>query len=263
MIVSLFRVMNQDFEKEVSSREMNTQDPPGSEEQQFDKEHVPTTRGVELIEKVKAAMDGSNRGKILKAIYGTSIFLCAWATSLDSSTTYSLQPLATSSFGSHSSLGTINIANGIISAVSNPFFAKFSDLISRTFVYIISIFFYTVGYIIAASSQSATTFTVGLGLATVGKTGVAFVNSLLVIDFTPLKWRGFVTAMLATPFIINCWFAGLIVEDLQAANWKWGYGMFAIIIPVVSAPAIAIMTYLDRKVSTDKGKPEKKKQPYN
>lgn len=210
---------------------------------------VPSTRGVELIEKVKLAMDNSQRGKILKGIYATSILLCAWATSLDSLTTLSLQPLATSSFGTHSSLGTINIANGIISAVSNPFFAKFSDLISRTFVYIISIFFYTIGYIIAASAQTATAFIIGLGLAAAGKAGVAFVNALLVIDFTPLKWRGFVTSMLATPHIFNCWFAGLIVEDLQATNWKWGYGMFAIIIPVVLTPAITIMTYLDRKVT--------------
>lgn len=226
--------------------------------------HVRPMRGVQLLENVKAAMDDSRRGNIVKAIYGTSILICAWAASLDSSTTYSLQPLATSSFGAHSSLATINIANGIIGAVSNPILAKFSDLISRTFIYIISVFFYTIGYIIAASSQTATAFIVGLGLATVGKTGVNFVNSLIVIDFTPLKWRGFVTSILAAPFIINCWFAGLIVGDLQVANWKWGYGMFAIIIPVVLSPAIMVMTYFDKKVTpTDSfstGKADTKKE---
>lgn len=161
--------------------------------------HVPPMRGVQLIENVKTAMDDSKRGNIVKAVYGTSILVCAWAASLDASTTNSLQPLATSSFGAHSSLATINIANGIIGAVSNPILAKFADLISRTFIYIISVFFYTVGYIIAASSQTATAFIVGLGIATVGKTGVDFVNTLIVIDFTPLKWRGFVTSILATP----------------------------------------------------------------
>lgn len=221
-------------------------------------------RGVQLIENVKTAMDDSKRGNIVKAVYGTSILVCAWAASLDASTTNSLQPLATSSFGAHSSLATINIANGIIGAVSNPILAKFADLISRTFIYIISVFFYTVGYIIAASSQTATAFIVGLGIATVGKTGVDFVNTLIVIDFTPLKWRGFVTSILATPFIINCWFAGLIVGDLRVANWKWGYGMFAIIIPVVLLPAIALMTYFDKTVtladSFSAGKSKTKKE---
>lgn len=85
-----------------------------------------------------------------------------------------------------------------------------------------------------------------------------------MIDFTPLKWRGFVTSILATPFIINCWFVGLIVSDLQVANWKWGYGMFAIIIPVVLLHAIALMTYFDKTVtladsfSTDKSKKERR-----
>lgn len=226
--------------------------------------HVPPMRGVQLIENVKTAMDDSKRGNIVKAVYGTSILVCAWAASLDASTTNSLQPLATSSFGAHSSLATINIANGIIGAVSNPILAKFADLISRTFIYIISVFFYTVGYIIAASSQTATAFIVGLGIATVGKTGVDFVNTLIVIDFTPLKWRGFVTSILATPFIINCWFAGLIVGDLRVANWKWGYGMFAIIIPVVLLPAIALMTYFDKTVtladSFSAGKSKTKKE---
>lgn len=103
--------------------------------------HVPPMRGVQLIENVKTAMDDSKRGNIVKAVYGTSILVCAWAASLDASTTNSLQPLATSSFGAHSSLATINIANGIIGAVSNPILAKFADLISRTFIYIISVFF--------------------------------------------------------------------------------------------------------------------------
>lgn len=167
-------------------------------------------RGVQLIENVKTGREDIKRGKVVKAVYGTSIFVCAWAASLDASTTYSLQPLATSSFGAHSSLATINIANGIIGAVGNPILAKFADLISRTFIYIISVFFYTVGYIIAASSQTATVFIVGLGIATIGifsglefiiflffisknlkknKTGVDFVNTLIVIDFTPKMER--------------------------------------------------------------------------
>lgn len=65
-------------------------------------------------------------------------------------------------------------------------------------------------------------------------------------------------------FIINCWFAGLIVGDLRVANWKWGYGMFAIIIPVVLLPAIALMTYFDKTVtladSFSAGKSKTKKE---
>ncbi len=58
---------------------------------------------------------------------------------------------------------------------------------------------------------------------------------------------GFVSSMLSTPFIINTWFAGKIVSAVRdAGNWRWGCGMFAIVMPVVLAPAIATLIYLDQ-----------------
>lgn len=88
-----------------------------------------------------------------------------------------------------------------------------------------------------------------MAFSAAGKSGVNFLNTLLVIDLTLLKWRGLVMSILSTPFIVNCWFAGLIVGDLQDTNWKWGYGMFAIIIPVVLLPAIFVMTYFDKQAN--------------
>lgn len=50
------------------------------------------------------------------------------------------------------------------------------------------------------------------------------------------------------PFIINTWFAGKIVDAIDSKNqWRWGYGMFAIIMPVALGPAIATLIWLDRK----------------
>lgn len=118
------------------------------------KPHVSPMRGILLMEQLKASMDNSRRGSLIKTIYSCSILVCAWATSLDSSTTTSLPPLAASSFDAHSKISTLNIATGIISAISLPVYAKFADLISRTFVYIVALFFYILGYIIVASSNT-------------------------------------------------------------------------------------------------------------
>jgi hypothetical protein len=58
--------------------------------------------------------------------------------------------------------------------------------------------------------------------------------------------------MLSTPFIIDTWFAGLIIKAMRAQeHWRWGYGMFSIIMPVVLGPAIATLIYLDRRVTKD------------
>ena len=126
------------------------------------------------MENLKASMDNFRTGKIIKALYNISIIVCAWAYSLDYSTTYSLQPLATSNFGAHSSLLSLSIATSIMSPISQSKFAKFSDLISKTFVYVIAVLFYTVGYIIFASSNNITAYIAGMTFAAVGKSGFIF-----------------------------------------------------------------------------------------
>lgn len=206
------------------------------------------SRGVRRIEAVKMAMDSNQQhGRLVKYLFAGSILVCAWAYSLDSSTTSNYDPYATSSFGKHSMISTLSIATKIISAVGRPILAKISDVTSRPTTYVVVIVFYTVGYIIVASCATISAFIVGQALVAVGSAGLDLLNDIIVGDLTPLKWRGFVASILATPFIINTWFAGLIVEDLLETNWRWGYGMFAIIMPVVVAPAIFIMFYLEAK----------------
>lgn len=82
-----------------------------------------------------------------------SIGALAYVYSLDQNTTSNYLPLATSSFGQHSFIGTIGTAEGIISkpdtlsrndvlkshvaAVGKPCIAKIADLSSRPFAYIV------------------------------------------------------------------------------------------------------------------------------
>ncbi len=58
-----------------------------------------------------------------------------------------------------------------------------------------------------------------------GKLGSATmnINSTFVSgDLTPLKWRCFGLAILPSPYIINNWFAGLIVDDILAKKLEMG-----------------------------------------
>lgn len=208
-----------------------------------------SSKGVVRIEAVKLTMDNQKHGKLVLYLFGLSILICAWAYSLDSSTTYNYDPYATSSFGKHSMISTLSIATKIISAVGRPILAKISDVSSRPATYVLVIVFYTVGYVIVASCTTISAFIVGQALVAVGSAGLDLLNDIIVGDLTPLKWRGFVSSLLSTPFIINTWFSGLIVQDLLDSNWRWGYGMFAIIMPVVLSPAILIMFWLQRRAA--------------
>jgi MFS family permease len=182
-------------------------------------------------------------------LIGASVLVCAWAYSLDSSTTSYYSIAASSYYKEHSStLSTLSIATSIISAVSKPFVAKISDITSRPYTYTLALAFYVIGYVVAATSRSVAAYVVGEVLVAVGGAGLDLINDIIVADLTPLEWRGFVGSLLSTPFIINTWFAGKIVDAIEAkGQWRWGLGMFAIIMPAALGPAIALLMYLDRQ----------------
>lgn len=207
---------------------------------------VVQSRGVTRMEAVYRA---AQTNKTTFYLIGGSVLVCAWAYSLDTSTTSYYSIDASSHYQQHSSvLATLSVATNIISAVAKPFIAKISDNTSRPYTYILALVFYTLGYIVAASSQSISAYVTGESFVAVGGAGLDLINDIIVADLTPLEWRGFVSSLLSTPFIINTWFSGKIVNALSSRNmWRWGYGMFAIIMPAVLLPAITILTYLDRQ----------------
>jgi len=55
-------------------------------------------------------------------------------------------------------------------------------------------------------------------------------NSILMADLTPLKWRGLAMGLLTSPYLVTVWYTSEIVAALSTdEKWRWGYGMFAII----------------------------------
>ncbi|RAL12972.1 MFS general substrate transporter [Aspergillus homomorphus CBS 101889] len=204
------------------------------------------SQGVTRMEAVYREAQSNRKSLWLIAI---SVLVCAWAYSLDSSTTSYYSVDASSYFKQHSSvLSTLSIATSIIGAVSKPFIAKFSDITSRPYTYILTLLCYVIGYIIAATCKTVSAYIVGEVFVAIGSSGLDLTNDIIVADLTPLEWRGFASSMLSTPFIINTWFAGKIVDAIDSrGQWRWGYGMFAIILPVALGPAVATLIYLDRK----------------
>lgn len=208
------------------------------------------SQGVTRMEAIYREAKTNRKSLWLVAV---SVVVCAWAFSLDSSTTSFYSVDASSYFEQHSSvLSTLAIATSVISAVCKPFIAKISDITSRPYTYLLTLFFYVVGYIIAATCKTISAYVVGEVFVAIGSSGLDLTNDIIVADLTPLEWRGFASSMLSTPFIINTWFAGKIVNAIEIRNqWRWGYGMFAIIMPAALGPAVAVLIWLDRKAKKD------------
>ncbi|KHN98027.1 Major facilitator superfamily domain, general substrate transporter [Metarhizium album ARSEF 1941] len=236
---------------------MTSQSPPGSDitwsrQQNEDQattssaDTVVQSQGVTRMEAIYRSTKTYKKGLWL---VGGSVLVCAWAYSLDFATTQHYSVDVSSYYRQHSTvLSILGIVTSILSAVSKPFIAKVSDITSRPYTYVVALAFYVVGYVVAATSQSISAYVVGEAFVALGSSGIDLVNDIIVADLTPLEWRGFLGALLSTPFIINTWFAGKIVQAMLSRNqWRWGYGMFAIIMPAAVCPAIATLIYLDRK----------------
>lgn len=209
---------------------------------------VITDRGVYRVEALKKLLYSHENGLRMRIILGVSVLLCSWAISLDWSVTSNLRPWATSDFEQHSmGLGALSVAVQLITAISKPVWARTANIVSRPATYLISLIFYVLGYIIVASSTTISAYIAGSALSAAGESGVEFLSLIIVADMTSLKWRALATSTLSTPYIINTWYAGHIVSDLGPTGWRWGYGMFCIIVPVVLAPATTIMFYYENK----------------
>lgn len=77
---------------------------------------------------------------------------------------------------------------------------------------------------------SAASDVVGNVFSAIGSSGFDLMNSILMADLTPLRWRGLAMGLLTSPYLVTVWYTSEIVAALSTDDkWRWGYGMFAII----------------------------------
>ncbi|KAG8826628.1 hypothetical protein FRC19_008457 [Serendipita sp. 401] len=221
-------------------------------------EHV-TGRPEEVIIVENREELGTGRAEASAKVWGRysiwalyiSLGLAAYVYSLDYSTTYFYTPFATSSFSVHSLLSSIEVVSQIILAVGKPVVARIADLQSRPFAFTIVLTFYIVGYILIASSHSVSHYAAGRVFQSAGQTGLQILSQIIVADITPLKWRGFVTAWLSGPFIINSFIGSKIASSMTNRNpangWRWGYGIFCILVPVSLASIMVVLGWGERR----------------
>ncbi|KAJ6525618.1 drug:h+ antiporter [Mycena capillaripes] len=176
--------------------------------------------------------------------------LAAYIYSLDGTTTYTYLTYATSEFGGHSLLGPIQVAQGITIAVGKPVIAKIADVGSRGTAYCGVLLCYVIGYSVIASAQNIKTVAAGVVLYAIGSTGLQLLTQVVIADITTLKWRGLVLSLNSLPFLINA-FVGSNISTaiIERAGWRWGYGMFVILIPITLSPLVVTLLWSERTTS--------------
>lgn len=196
------------------------------------------SRGIRRVEIIS-----SQYGKVGTFVVFFCIFLVAYSYGLDNTVRYQFEAFATSSYGTHSLLSTVNVVTSIIAVAAQPFYARLSDSFGRGELLVFCILFYVVGTILQSQAHNVQIYAGGSIIYQFGYTGVMLLLQLLAGDFSLLNWRLLASFIPATPYIINTWISGNVVSAV-GLKWSWGIAMWAIIFPVVCLPLLFCLAHM-------------------
>ncbi|KXH37071.1 MFS siderochrome iron transporter MirB [Colletotrichum simmondsii] len=177
-----------------------------------------------------------------------AIFIFMWflylTNGFQSSVLSSLTPYAASDFESHSLLPVIDIVSSAMTASVYIPLAKILDLWGRAEGFLLMVLFATLGMIMLAASQNLATYCAATVFWQVGWSGLTYSIDVITADSTHVKNRGLAFAFTSSPYIITA-FAGPKAAEgfLNNVNWRWGFGCFSIVLPVVAVPMYSILKW--------------------
>ncbi|OQD71821.1 hypothetical protein PENPOL_c001G01558 [Penicillium polonicum] len=179
----------------------------------------------------------------------SSIFIVGFAYGLDNILRGTYEPYATSSFGEHSLLSTINVILSVVAAASQPTAAKIADIFGRVELVVFSVFLYVLGTVVEAVAKNVSTYAGGSVIFQVGQSMIKALNSIIVSDITSTRSRLFFSYTPIAPALITTWVSGNIANAvLSVTDWHWGIGMWCIIYPVAASPLIISLWTVTRRL---------------
>ncbi|KAL7804790.1 major facilitator superfamily domain-containing protein [Trichoderma aethiopicum] len=200
-------------------------------------------RGVQAVEAVTLTWS-----KLTLIAIFLNIWLLYFVNAFQSTILSNLLPYATSEFESHSLLNVIYVVAGSMSAATYMPLSKVMDVWGRAEGFLIMTVFATLGLILMAASNGIATFCAAYVFYSIGFGGMTYAVDVITADASQLKNRGLAYAFTSSPYMITA-FAGAKASEgfYNDISWRWGFGVFAIIFPVVAAPLYFILKVNLRK----------------
>ncbi|KAK1046557.1 hypothetical protein LTR33_015060 [Friedmanniomyces endolithicus] len=178
------------------------------------------------------------------------IALTAWATSLESQTTTNLTIYATSSFSAHSLVSTVLVVQGVVLSVVKPPMSKIADVFGRLEAFSLSIVLYVIGYIQQAAANDVKTYAAAQIFYSAGQTGLQILIQIFIADTSDLLNRALVVTLPDVPFLVNVWIGPPLADAiLRNLTWRWGYAIWAVVLPVAFLPLALTLLINQRKAA--------------
>ncbi|KXJ96649.1 major facilitator superfamily domain-containing protein [Microdochium bolleyi] len=148
-----------------------------------------------------------------------------------------LTPYVTSDFSLHSLTSATGVVSNIIGGVSKLVLAKVLDIWGRPQGFMVCICLLTLGLVMMAACSNVETYCAAQVAYWVGYNGVSYSLSVFIADTSHLKNRGLMLAFISSPFLITTWITSPLANSiLKTVGWRWGFGIFAIVTPIMALP---------------------------
>ncbi|KAK0646236.1 siderophore iron transporter mirC [Cercophora newfieldiana] len=194
------------------------------------------------------------------AVAYMSIFLMAFTTSLEGQVTYPLAAFAVSSFNNHSLLSTVYVVQNVVNAVIKPPMAKIADVFGRLEAFSTSVVLLLLGYIQMAASRNVETYASAQIFYSAGGTGLQILQQVFIADTSTFHNRALLSSLPDSPFLVTVWIGPAIASVILAkSTWRWGYGMWAFILPLAFFP-LALSLFLNGRKAERMGLLKKRRR---
>lgn len=126
--------------------------------------------------------------------------------------------------------------------------AKVADVFGRFEAFCVSILIYVLGYIQMAASNNVQAYASAQIFYAAGSTGLQILQQVFIADSSSLLNRALLALLPELPFLVTVWIGPTIADAiLRHTSWRWGYGMWSIILPASFLPLALSLLLNQRK----------------
>lgn len=162
-----------------------------------------------------------------------------------------VMPIAYSSFQTAPQISTANILASIIGGVLKLPIAKLLNVWGRAEGFFVFVVIYVVGLIILASCNGPNGYAAGYVLYWVGYDAIYLILDVFMADTSGLRNRAFAFGFASTPFICTAFTGSLAAQSfMKMTTWRWAFGAFTLIQPVVFLPLVFVFLFFQRKAAS-------------
>ncbi|KAK2629977.1 hypothetical protein QTJ16_000797 [Diplocarpon rosae] len=207
--------------------------------------------GVEAGVKKVEAVTLTWTKRELAAAYAC-VFLVFFVVSMQQQTQFNLSYYVTSSFALLPLTATTGIVSSIVGGVLRLPTAKFINIVGRAEGFLLVTVITTIGLIMMAACKNVETYAAAQVFYWVGFNGMAYVLDVFMADTSSLKNRALVFAFSTTPYIATTFIGPRAAQSfLETSGWRWGYGVYTIVTPVITIPILTLLWRNQRKATQE------------